>query len=1077
MENNTESGLGASGRFAKFFLTSSLTPLLAIICLLLGAFAFLEMPREEEPQTYITFVDVMIPYPGASASEVERTVLSPVEQLFDRLPGLEHIAGVAHTDYALVTLQFKTEMPRTTALVEFYSVLGSRLDDILRHPGIQPPVIKVLDVDDVTVLALTLFSEDESISRRDLEKIANSMEANLQLAPGVREVRSVGGPGWAILVEVDPGKLAAYGVTVDEIQRTLKSANVGAPIGSLIGGNHALSVESNAFIESKHDVADLIVGARNGQPIFLKQVASIRDGSPPASQYTWYGQTRAGQDDFRRPAVTLLVTKQTGENVSSVVSGVLARAEAMRGKLIPENVQMRTTRDMGVVANDNTQLLFKKIVVVTVSIVVLIYIALGWREAAIVMFVVIFTLAMTLFSAWAFGFTLNRSSLYSLIIALGILVDDAVVVIENIHRHHRLSQNKSLLEVIPGAVDEIGSPTILATFTVIAALSPMLFITGMPGQYFRPIPAITNMGMIMSLLIAFAVTPWLSMRWMKSHVSDVLTSGEGKPALAERLAPLFTRFFKPLLDDKRGKLNRAILALIILGAISIAILLPLFQVVKIGLQPYANKSNIEVILNMPVGTPVEKTGHVLNELADYVATQPEVVNYQIYAGNHGPIGMNGLVRKYYLRRTPDQGSIYINLQDAHHRIEKSHDLVLRMRSELSLIASKYDGELAIFDPPSGLPTLSPITLEVYGPNAEGRRELGTRIRERLENISGIADLRDSAIADSEKLDLLIDHKKAAALGISNAQIVENLRVGLAGDDAGLVHDLSKYPVTARVQLPERLHGDLNSLLQLGVRTQSGDIVPLKELVQVGRRSIDQPLFHKDMLPVHYVMADVDPELGSPVLAILELRKALKGLVDADGNEVREYAVHLPETLYEGYSYKWDGEWQIMYDTFRDLSVAYVVGLILIYLLIVSQFSSYVTPLIIMAPIPLTLIGINCGHALLQTDFTISSMIGLMVLAGLLVRNSILLVDFINGHVAAGVSFNEAVIRSANVRAQPIILTSLSAMVAALFLLGDPTFNGLAVALIFGNLVSTALTLVVIPILYYAVYSRREGAKK
>jgi multidrug efflux pump subunit AcrB len=1074
MENNTDSRLGASGRFAKFFLNSSLTPLLSIICLLLGGFAFLAMPREEEPQTYITIVDVMIPYPGASASEVERTVLEPVEQLFDRLPGLEHIAGVANADYALVTLQFETEMPRTAALVEFYSLLGSKLNDILRHPGIQTPVIKVHDVDDVTVLSLTLFSEDESVSRRDLEKIANSMEANLQLAPGVREVRSVGGPGWAILVEVDPGKLALYGVTVDEIQSVLKSANVGAPVGSLIGGNQVLSVESNAFIESVRDVGELIVGAGNGQPIFLKQVASIREGPPPATQYSWYGEARVGHDDLRRPAVTLLITKQAGENVSSVVSGVLARAEAMRGTLIPENVEMRTTRDMGVVANENTLLLFKKIIVVTVSIVILIYFALGWREAAIVMVVVIFTLAMTLFCAWAFGFTLNRSSLFSLIIALGILVDDAVVVIENIHRHHRLFPDKSLLEVIPGAVDEIGGPTILATFTVIAALSPMLFVSGMPGQYFRPVPAITNMGMIMSLLIAFAITPWLSMRWMKHHAEDVLPNEGEKPALAERLAPLFTRFFEPLLNDKKGKLNRWILALIIFGAITFALLLPILQVVKMSLQPYANKSNIEVILNMPVGTPVEKTARVLNELADYVAIQPEIMNYQIYAGTHGSIGMNGLIRKYYLRRSPQQGSLYINLQDTHHRDEKSHDIVLRMRSELTKIASKYAGEITIFDPPPGLPTLSPITIEVYGPSAEGRRELAARIRERLATVPGIADLQDSAIADGEKFDLTINQKKAAALGVRNAQIVENLGAGLAGADTGLIHDLSKYPVVARVQLPERLHGDLNSLLQLGVRAQSGNIVPLKELVQVERRRLDQPIFHKDMLPVHYVLADVNPELGSPVLAILELRKALEGLADVNGNAINEYAVRLPETLYEDYSYKWDGEWQLMYDTFRDLSAAYVVGLILIYLLIVSQFSSYVTPLIIMAPIPLTLIGINCGHALLRTDFTITSMIGLMVLAGLLVRNSILLVDFIRAHVAAGVPFKEAVIRSANVRAQPIILTSLSAMIAALFLVSDPMFNGLAVALIFGNLVSTALTLVVIPTMYYAVYSQREA---
>lgn len=746
----------------------------------------------------------------------------------------------------------------------------------------------------------------------------------------------------------------------------------------------------------------------------------------------------------------------------------------MRGRVIPSNVEMRVTRDMGVIADDNTLLLFEKIVFVTVSIVILIYLSLGWREAAITLFVVVFTLAMTLFCAWAFGFTLNRSSLFSLIIALGILVDDAVVVIENIHRHHRLSPDKSMMEIIPRAVDEIGGPTILATFTVIAALSPMLFVTGMPGQYFRPIPAITNMGMIVSLLIAFAVTPWLSMRWMKQSVSAY--SDHQKPALAERLAPLFTRFFEPLLDDVKGSKNRVILALIILAAVVVAVLLPLFKVVEVSLQPYANKSNIEVILNMPVGTPVEKTNHVLSELADYVITQPEVVNYQIFAGNHGPIGMNGLIRKYYLRNAPDQGSLYVNLLDASHRNEKSHDIVIRMRAELKQIAASYGGELMIFDPPSGLPTPSPVTLEIYGPTAEGRREIATRIRERIGAVAGIEDLQDSAIANAKKLHLSIDKAKAAVLGISNAQVIATLRAALGDDDSGLVHDFNKYPVAMRIQLPEHLHGDLHSMLMLGVRAQSGHIVPLKEIVDVEWREVDQPIYHKDLLPVHYVLADVGPEIGSPLLALLELRQVLNGLTDADGLKVKEYATRLPEHLYDGYSYKWDGEWKIMYDTYSDLTIAYAVGLILIYLLIVSQFSSYVTPLVIMSPIPLTLIGINFGHAVLQTHFTVTSLIGLMLLAGLLVRNSILLVDFINAHVADGVPFKEAVIRSANVRAQPIILTSLAAMVAALFLLSDPTFNGLAVALIFGNMVSTGLTLVVIPTLYYAVYKERFSVK-
>jgi multidrug efflux pump subunit AcrB len=1060
--------LGVSGRFSAYFLDSPLTPLLALISLLVGAFAFVVMPREEEPQTNVTLVDVVIPYPGAGVEEVERTVLSPAEQLLARLPGLEHISGVAHPGVAMIGLQFKIEMPRSDALIELYSTIGAQLAQFMNHPGIQAPSIKVLDVDDVAIVALTLFSKYPEFSRRDLERVAHSMEGDLQRAPGVREVRTIGGPGWAVMIDLDPARLRAHDITVADLQSSLQKANISLPIGVLTHGNRSIDVDADGYVRSAEDIANLVVGVRNGQAVLLRQVADVREGEPIAENYVWIGFAR-DQKDLIAPsykAVTLVVSKKTGENISGVVDEVLRRAEYLRNTVIPAQVEMVVTRDLGVAAKDNSQLLFEKLVLVTLSIVVLILIALGWREAAIVLGVVLLTLSVTLFCAWAFGFTLNRSSLFALIVSIGLLVDDAVVVIENIHRHHQRRANASLRDIIPKAVDEIGGPTVLATFTVIAALAPMLFVSGMPGEYFRPVPAITNTGMLISLLIALAVTPWLSLRWMR-HTA--LTGDGAKPGLAERLAPLFTRFFKPLLDERRGHIYRGILGLIILGSLLIAVLLPVFQFVKFNLQPYSNKSDFQVLLDMPTGTPIEQTAVVLQELAARVATESNVVDYQIYAGTPGPYGTPGLLRKYYLRNDSEFGVLQVNLVDKHHRKETSHEMVVRLRSELTDIAARAGATIKVFDPPSGVPTMAPVVAEVYGPSAKVRAELAGQIRETFSRTQGLVDVSDSGIAAAPREVLRVDRDKAAKVGISDAQIFETLRAGLNGDREQLVHGGGKYPVKIEIALPATARGDLDTVLQLPVRGAEGQLVNLGELVEVRRAEQEQPIYHKDLLPMHFVLGDVDTEVSSPILGMLRVRNGLKNLNMPGLEPPTEYFVRQPDDPYRGYSYKWDGDWQLTYETFRDLGAAYIVGLVLIYLLIVSQFSSYLTPLIIMAPIPLTIVGINAGHALLGTEFTVSSMIGMMVLAGLLVRNSILLVDFINRHVADGMALKEAVVRSANVRAQPIILTSLAAMVAAVFLLSDPMFNGLAVALIFGNLVSTALTLIVIPTLYYAVY--------
>ena len=674
------------------------------------------------------------------------------------------------------------------------------------------------------------------------------------------------------------------------------------------------------------------------------------------------------------------------------------------------------------------------------------------------------TLLATLFASWAWGFTLNRVFLFALIFSIGILVDDAIVVVENIHRHKLLHPDKTLLELISGAVDEVGGPTILATLTVIAALLPMAFVSGLMGPYMSPIPINASMGMLLSLAVAFIVTPWLARLWLKG-VAHAPAAASG---LAGRLDRLARRVFSPFFDEEDGAKNRRKLWLGIGLLILVSLGLPAARLVVLKMLPFDNKSEFQVVVDMPAETPLERTAAVLHEMGAYLATVPEVVNYQAYAGTASPINFNGLVRQYYLRNGRTSGDIQVNLVDKHHRAEQSHEIAMRVRPELQKIAARYDARVKVVEVPPGPPVLSPIVAEVYGPDAAGRLRLAQAIRAIFTKTANIVDVDDSTLNEVPKDMLVVDRKKAALLGVSQQAVVSTLHTGMAGEDVTYVHDASKFPAAARLSLPVAAQGSLDDVLALTVRSQSGRLIPLRELVHVAPTVIDQPIYHKDLLPVVYVVGDMAGQLDSPLYGMFAMRSAIHEIA-LPGGAPDEYFIHQPSDPYRHFAIKWDGEWQITYETFRDMGAAYAVGLILIYLLVVAQFGSYLTPLVIMAPIPLTVVGVMPGHALLGAQFTATSMIGMIALAGIIVRNSILLVDFINLQLAHGVEFREAVVRSAATRAQPIILTGLAAMIGALFILDDPIFNGLAISLIFGILVSTLLTLVVIPLLYYVAY--------
>jgi multidrug efflux pump subunit AcrB len=1060
--------LGVSGRIAAFFQAARITPLLAVAALLLGAFAVMVTPREEEPQINVTMANVLIPFPGASVRDVEQMVATPAEQVLSQIDGVEHVMSLSQPGIAVMTVQFKVGVARTEALVRLYDTVNANADWLPKGLGVLDPLIKPKGIDDVPIVTLTLFSHKTDTGAYDLERVAHSVEADLKRVPGTREVTTIGGPGRAVLVELDPARMNGSGVTVADLRTALQSANAGAPVGELLAGNRAVAVESGPFLKDAREVGELVVAVRDGKPVFLQDVATVRDGAPPAARYVWHGV--AGKAGGEYPAVSISITKKPGENAIDVANALMRRVEALKNTVIPPEVQVAETRNYGATANDKAQKLIQKLLFATLSVVALVFIALGRREAAIVGSAVILTLTVTLFASWAWGFTLNRVSLFALIFSIGILVDDAIVVVENIHRHQQLAPDKPLSEIIPQAVDEVGGPTILATLTVIAALLPMAFVSGLMGPYMSPIPINASMGMLLSLAIALVITPWLARLWMKPlHGTGAAHASAG---LSGRLTQLFTRIFRPFLDDSKGPRNRRRLGLAIAALIALSVLLPATGLVLLKMLPFDNKSEFQVVLDMPVGTPLEQTAATLHELGAYLATVPEVVDYQAYAGTAAPINFNGLVRQYYLRSGGNVGDIQVNLTDKHQRSEQSHAIATRLRPALQEIGRRFGANVKVVEVPPGPPVLAPIVAEIYGPEAIGRQQVATAVRAVFAKTAGVVDVDDSSIAAAPKSMLLVDRRKAALLGVPQQLIVSTLRAGLAGEPASYLHDESKYPVAATLQLPAEQHGDLDALLQLSVRSASGKLVPIRELVSVSDTLREQPVYHKDLLPVNFVVADMAGKIDSSLYGMFSMRKQIAAIPTPGGGTLAEYFIHQPEERYRDYAIKWDGEWQITYETFRDMGAAYAVGLILIYLLVVAQFGSYLTPLIIMAPIPLTIIGVMPGHALLGAQYTATSMIGMIALAGIIVRNSILLVDFINLQVRAGMPFKDAVVNSAITRAQPIILTGLAAMMGAFFILDDPIFNGLAISLIFGILVSTVLTLVVIPLLYFSAYRNR-----
>jgi len=1057
--------MGVSGLIAERFLVTEITPLLALVGLLLGLFAVLVTPREEEPQINVTFANVFIPFPGATAREVEGLVATPAEQVLSEIDGIKHVYSTSRPGMAVLTVQFKVGENREDAIVRLFSKVFSKQDWLPQNLGVGQPIIKPKGIDDVPIVTATLWSDDPSMGAYELGQVAHAIESELKRVSGTRDIYTIGNPQRVLHVLLDPQALAGYNIDLTDLRRALHAGNFIRDSLKVTTENHEVLVQAGTFLTSAEEIGSLVVGMHESRAVFLRDVATIRHGPDQPEQYVWMG---GGIQGGRKglpvgaefPAVTIAVAKKAGTNAVDISKAVISRFKQLEGTFIPDGVNITITRNYGETAEAKADKLITKLVFATLSVIALVFLAIGWREAFIVGAAVVVTLAITLFASWAWGFTLNRVSLFALIFSIGILVDDAIVVVENIHRHLQMG-SRHLLEAIPLAVDEVGGPTILATFTVIAALLPMAFVTGLMGPYMSPIPINASSGMLISLVVAFVFTPWLTNRMLANKAENIAAHAHDEQT-ETGLGRFFNWVISPFLLGARGTVMRWVLLASTLVLIALSVSLVINRSVVLKMLPFDNKSEFQVVLDMPEGSSLEQTTRVLNEMGDYLATIPEVTDYQVYSGTASPIGFNGLVRQYYQREGAHVGDIQVNLVDKQERDRKSHEVALTVREPLQIIARKYKGNAKVVEVPPGPPVMSPLVAEVYGLDYRGQTEAAWDIRKVFENTPDIVDVDDSVEYPSVKFVIWVDRARAARLGVTQSSIAEALATVLSGEDVSFVHEeYLKYAVPIRLEYSAADKSDLEQVLSLRIRAESGELVPLSEIVQTIPKVREYSIQHKDLMPVVYVTGDMAGETDSPLYGMFEISDRLES---NDG--VEQWFLSQPENPY-AYSVKWDGEWQITYETFRDMGIAYSVGLLMIYLLVVAQFRSYLVPLVIMAPIPLTIIGILPGHALTGAQFTATSLIGMIALAGIIVRNSILLVDFINQQVREGMALEGAVIRSAVVRAKPIALTAMAAMAGGFFILDDPIFSGLAVSLIFGLFVSTLLTLVVIPVVYYA----------
>ena len=1055
--------LRLAGRIARGFIQSKLTPLIITGALLLGALAVWQTPREEEPQIVVPMLDVMVQMPGASPAEVEQRVSIPMERLLRELPGVEYLYSISRPGVSIVIVRFYVGTKEEDAIVKTYNKLYANFDRI--PPGVSQPIIKVRSIDNVPILALTLWGATYDSYR--LRQAAGELEHAIKQIDDVSETTLIGGQPRAVRVTLDTERMAAYGLTPSQLVARLQAANVRGQAGSFARDNREFQVEAGSFFSRSDDLRGIVVGVHSSRPVFLGDVAEkIEDGPEEPANYVIYGNgagaaTNAAAPGADHPAVTITVAKRKGTNASVIAEKVLKRADGLRGTVLPSDLNLTVTRNYGETAKDKSDELLKHLLLATLSVTLLIALALGWRESGVVLLAIPVTLALTLAIFYLYGYTLNRVTLFALIFSIGILVDDAIVVVENMVRHFRLPGNRGrpLAEVAVEAVDEVGNPTILATFTVIAAILPMAFVRGLMGPYMRPIPVGASAAMLFSLAVAFVVSPWAALRLLR-HYAGSADRGHGAEG---RMTRLYRRLMGSLIADRRRRM--IFLGGIVVLLLAACTLVPL-KLVHVKMLPFDNKSEFQVIVDMPDGTTLEQTTRVAQELAHDLAKQPEVLNYQIYSGISGPYNFNGLVRHYFLRGQPNQADIQVNLLSRPERSAQSHEIARRVRPGLEKIAEQFGARIKVSEVPPGPPVLQTLVAEVYGPDYKTQTELAAKIKKIFQATPGVVDV-DWYVEDPQtRYDMKVDLDKAALNGVSAGDVTRTVAIALNGEEAGLLHAPgSREDVPIRVRLSRADRSGIDQLGAIKLPAAGGGQVSLREVTNTTETVIDQSIYRKNMLPVVYVTGDVAGAEESPVYAILKMNEALDKLTTPEGYTIARYNSVQPDSAAQ-YAMKWDGEWHITIEVFRDLGLAFAAVLVLIYVLVVGWFKSFRTPLVIMAPIPLTLVGILPAHALMGAFFTATSMIGFIAGAGIIVRNSIILVDFIELRRSHGVPLEEAVVDAGAVRFRPMLLTAAAVVVGASVILFDPIFQGLAISLMAGEVASTLLSRIAVPVLYY-----------
>lgn len=1056
---NTELKAGLSGNIAKAFMQSKLTILLMIAFLLIGGYSTLFIPREEEPQIEVPTADIFVRYPGASPKEVEARISQPLEKLISNVKGVEHVYSTSMAGQAMIIVQFYVGEDVERSLVKLYNELMKNMDKM--PPGVSLPLVKTRTIDDVPVLGLTLWGE--RYNDYDLKQIGQVLSNEIKKVPDVASIAVIGGRSREVSVTLDKDKMAQSRVDFLSIAQQIQAGNVQMQAGNITRHDSVFFVEAVNFLTGREEAENLIIGTNQGQPVYLKQVATVEDGPERPSQYVFYGNGLASENASLRsdyPAVTLSISKKKGADAMTLTSRILNKVDHLKKNLVPSDVQVTVTRNYGRTASEKVSELLFHLFVAIIAVTGFVMLAMGWRGGIVVFLSVPVTFALTLFSYYLLDYTLNRITLFALVFITGIVVDDSIIVAENMHRHFKMKKLPFSQAAI-FAINEVGNPTILATFTVIAAVLPMAFVSGMSGPYLSPMPIGASIAMMLSLIVALTLTPYLGYIFLREK--DVHEGREASLLEQSKIYRIYKALINPLLESRRKRWAFMTLTVaVLLGSL----IFFYTKWVTLKMLPFDNKSEFQVVIDMPEGTTLERTYAVAQEIAQYVSKQDMVKNYQGYVGTASPISFNGLMRHYDLRSGDNVADIQVNLVDKKERKLQSHDIAKQLRPGIQVIAKKYNANVKMVEIPPGPPVLSTIVAEIYGPDYNIQENIARQLKEIVSKTEGVVDVDWMIESDQTEYRFEVDKDKAVRMGVAPAQIMATMNAGLSGMPVGILHDPASFdPVNIVLQLTDADKSNINEVKNLKLLNQQGNPVQVGDLVRVTSTIKEKPIYRKNQKRVVFVLADLAGRVEGPFYAMMEISEKLKDIKLPRGYELNESYTTQPE-LEDNYTLKWDGEWDITLAMFRDLGIAFVIVLVIIYMLIVGWFQDFKVPFVMLAAIPLSMIGIVLGHWILGAYFTATSMIGFIALAGVMVRNSVLLIDFINLRLNEGIALKQSIIEAGAVRITPILLTAGAVAFGAVIILFDPIFQGLAISLMGGTITSTFLTLLVVPLIYF-----------